>query len=66
MYYNVTLRHVPATSVAGEIKSVLHILRVCLEPLISRMQCVWAILHRHLSPARLYKLFPRYLINCVI
>ena len=51
MYYNVTLRHVPATSVAGEIKSVLHILRVCLEPLVSRMQCVWAILHRHLSPA---------------
>ena len=42
---NVVLRHVRVTAVAVQKQKVLHILSVCLQPLLSSMQCACAILY---------------------
>ena len=60
--YNVTLRCVRATIVAGEKQYLLHILSVCLQIEVAGMQCACAILSSVACPA-LNFFFPHYLIK---
>jgi hypothetical protein len=39
---------------------------LCFEPEVSNMHSACAIFYGHLSPAPLYNIFPRYLINGMI
>ena len=57
---NVTLRHVPATTVAVE-NNVLHILSVCFT--FSHPACNSHAPYFHLWPVRLCYIFPHYLIK---
>ena len=52
--YNVTLRHIRATTAAVEKKQVLHILSVSLQPQVTSMQCACLILSSVACPALPY------------
>jgi hypothetical protein len=63
--YRVTLRHVRATIFAVEKQRVLYILSVCICS-FRYPACNAHAPYCHLSPARLYNIFPHYLINRTI
>ena len=56
------MRCVRATTAAVEKQYLLQILSVCLQPLVSSMKCVCAILSSVACPVLLY-FFPHFLIN---
>jgi len=49
--YNIIFRRASASIVAGEEEKVLHIISLCLLPLVSGMQCACAILSSVACPA---------------
>ena len=60
--YNVTLRHICATTAAVEKQKVFHISSVCSQPSLSRTQSTSTLICCHLRSVWLYHIFPHYLI----
>jgi len=58
MYYNVTQRSVPVTTVVVGKREVLHNLSVYLQPHVSS-KCARTVLYCHLWPTQLYHILPR-------
>ena len=60
---NVKFRHGHVTNITAQKQQAVNILSVCLQPQLPSIHGACSVLYCHLWPARLYNIFPHYLIN---